>query len=147
MEIAAIVITHEAASSLFAPRPTGSMPAGASIGSSHGMSAGIGPAASSDATLLRVDDPARAAAGAESGLAAVIDKVRIEYALFRARTQPAAPALTPGSSATPLAQMQQVVSWAMSSQAGVLQAAVGFHAALSASQQSQNAVKTLVEKA
>jgi hypothetical protein len=143
MEISAIVLSSGAVEAMFAPRAVanGSMPA---------LHAGAG-------------GPAVVAFSGNgdqgTDIASIVDKMRADFAMFRQRlNEPIGLADSPapvgqnGSvtasdmSNSALAQMQQVMAWSLRTQTDVLQMAVGFHAGLSATQQSQNAVKTLVEK-
>ena len=147
MEISAIVLSQAAVEPTFAPRalPIQSMP---------GLHSGSGGpiVVASDGRGNGNDDQS-------AGIAGMVDKMRADFALFRQRmNEPNGLSNSPGLARTngslavsdisnsALAQMQLVMAWSLRTQTDVLQMAVGFHAGLSATQQSQNAVKTLVEK-
>jgi hypothetical protein len=145
MEISAIVLSSGAFEAMFAPRAIPN----ASVSALHAGAGGPAVVASSG----------NGNGDRGAGIASIVDKMRADFAMFRLRVnEPSGLAVSqapmgPNGSVTAsdmsnsaLAQMQQVMAWSLRTQTDVLQMAVGFHAGLSATQQSQNAVKTLVEK-
>ena len=141
MEISAVIISPQAMEAMFAPRPI----------DTHALPT----AQAGSPSVVTVNAQAVDA----SDFASVIDKLRVDFAQFRQRlTHAGGASATPASGSAinnqaaaaaggnPLAEMQRVMAWSLRTQTDMLQMAVGFHAALSATQQSQNGVKTLVEK-
>ena len=93
----------------------------------------------------------RTQAGADSrfGVDGVIDRVRADFESFRMRMAADQDVryVNSASKLSPPEEMTRAMNAALRSQMHILEVGVAFNAGLTATQQSQNGVKTLVEKA
>lgn len=93
--------------------------------------------------------------GTNSGMAQMVDRLRADFSAMRGRlSQPVEAQLSvransfnsAKNAATPAAHLEAVMNQALRTQTEIFQVAVSFQAGLTASQQSQSGIKTLVEK-
>jgi len=78
----------------------------------------------------------------------LIDRMRNDFEAFRSRLNPAgeASSIDPSSSQGSVQQMETVMRDSLQTQVDIFEMSISFNAGLTATQQSQSGVKTLVEK-
>lgn len=83
-----------------------------------------------------------------SNMTGLIDRIRHDFDAFRLRLDPAASAhsVPAGASLSPAEEMKQVMNQSLQTQVDIFEMSISFNAGLTATQQSQSGVKTLVEK-
>jgi hypothetical protein len=140
MEITAIAATS-------AGLPSDSVAIGAQAGQ-RPLMVQISPAARADIGAALVTLQEAHQANASSGLAGAVDRMRAEFEAMRQRASaPATSAYSQAAAAaSPASQLEAVMNQSLKAQTEIFQMALSFNAGLTASQQSQSGIKTLVEK-
>lgn len=109
----------------------------------------ISPAARAELGIAISNAEATRPANPAGGLSQTIDRIRTEFDAMRNRlVAPSAQSVLvhSNSHASPAAQLESVMNQSIKMQTGIFQIAVSFQAGLTASQQTQSGIKTLVEK-
>jgi hypothetical protein len=121
----------------------------------------ISPAAKAELGMMLSNAAREHGASTSSGIAQMVDRLRADFSAMRGRlSQPVETQLTvransvnsvngansARNAAAPAAQLEAVMNQALRTQTEIFQVAVSFQAGLTASQQSQSGIKTLVEK-
>ena len=109
----------------------------------------LSPAARAEISISASHAGAAPSSSPAGALCQTIDRIRAEFDLMRHRLfAPAAHSTHASTSAaaSPAVQLEAVMNQSMKIQTGIFQIAVSFQAGLTASQQSQSGVKTLIEK-
>lgn len=108
----------------------------------------ISPAARADIGAALVTLQEAHQANAANSLAAAVDRMRADFESMRQRAS--APASNSNAlsavASSPAGQLEAVMNQSLKAQTEIFQMALTFNAGLTASQQSQSGIKTLVEK-
>jgi hypothetical protein len=126
--------------------------ASANLGAGDGLKAGMREVAAKppahDAAVMRFNDAfGRTPKVADPNVAGVIDRIRADFESFRLRMAAGNETrLVNAQAQSGPAQLAESMNLALRAQMDMFEMAVAFNAGLTASQQSQSGVKTLVEK-
>jgi len=82
------------------------------------------------------------------GMTELVDRIRTDFEAFRDRLNPSADAsaVRTTSGLSPAEHMEKVMDQSLRTQVDIFELSISFNAGLTATQQSQSGVKTLVEK-